>query len=149
MTLTLHDLRLGETFSCGSFTLSREEIIDFALRFDPQPWHLSDAGAAASYFETLCASGLHSQGMAIGLMVRAIADVQVVAGGSLHEARFFVPVRPAQTYEVSAKWVSARPSSTNPTRGVASIEIDMHDTAGARVMQCGVTYILGRIVPGG
>ncbi len=146
---TLDDLCLGEAFSCGSFRLSREEIVDFASRFDPQPWHLTDEGAAASYFETLCASGLHSQGMAIGLMVRAITDVAVVAGGSLNQAKFFVPVRPDQPYSVTANWVEARPSATNPARGVATIDIHTHDAAGARVMQCGVTYIVGRRVPGG
>jgi acyl dehydratase len=87
--------------------------------------------------------------MAIGLMVRAIADVAVVAGGSLHEARFFAPVRPDQSYHVSSRWVSARPSRSNLTRGVAAIEIDVHDASGVQVMQCGVTYIVARAVPGG
>jgi acyl dehydratase len=149
MKIMLDDLPLGEDFPCGSFTLNRQQIVDFATQFDPQPWHLTDEGAAGSYFQTLCASGLHSQGMAIGLMVRAITDVHVVAGGSLNEARFFMPVRPDQPYSVTARWVSARPSSSNSARGVAVVEMVMHDADGVRVMQCGVTYIVGRCVPGG
>jgi acyl dehydratase len=144
MKRTLEDLPIDEEFACGSFTLSEAEIIEFASRYDPQPWHLSEEQARDTYFESLCASGLHSQGAAINLMVRATTDVDVVAGGSLHEARFFVPVRPGQPYSVSAVWTQARPSSTNPTRGVASIKITAADAAGVTVMTCGVTFIVGR-----
>ena len=140
----LTDLSLGQEFDCGAFTLTEAEIIAFAAAYDPQPWHLDDAAARQTYFNGLCASGLHSQGAAIGLVVRAIADVAIIAGGSLHEARFFVPVRPNRPYQVSATWVSARPSASNPTRGVASIAIVARDAAGAAVMKCGVTYIVGR-----
>ena len=86
--LFLEDLPLDQPFPCGLFRLTRAEIIAFAQAFDPQPFHLDDAAAERSYFGRLCASGLHTQGMAIGLMVRAIADVAVVAGYALHEARF-------------------------------------------------------------
>ena len=146
MKRMLDDLPLGETFSCGSFALNDEEIVDFATRFDPQPWHLSDELAAPTYFQTLCASGVHSQAMAIGLMVRAITDVDVVAGGSLNQAKFFTPVRPGTEYAVSAVWTEARPSTSNPTRGVATIDFTAHDPQGAVVMACGVTYIVGRRV---
>lgn len=144
MPIMLHDLPLGQEFPCGAFTLTEADIIAFATAFDPQPWHLDDAAARQTYFNGLCASGLHSQGAAIGLVVRAIADVAIVAGGSLHEARFFVPVRPGRPYRVSATWVSARPSATNAARGVASIVIVARDSAGVAVMECGVTYIVGR-----
>lgn len=144
MPVLLHDLPLGQEFCCGAFTLSEAEIIAFATAFDPQPWHLDEAAARLTYFGGLCASGLHSQGAAIGLVVRAIADVAVIAGGSLHEARFFVPVRPGRPYGVWATWVSARASATNPARGVAALEIVARDADGVAVMACGVTYIVGR-----
>ena len=149
MKRMLDDLPLGEAFSCGSFALTGEDIVDFATRFDPQPWHLSDALAAPTYFETLCASGVHTQAMAIGLMVRAIGDVDVVAGGSLNQAVFHTPVRPDTAYAVQAVWTEARPSSRNPARGVATIDITVTCPEGRVVMQSGVTYIVGRRVPGG
>ena len=142
--ITLDDLPLGQEFSCGAFTLTEAEIIAFASAYDPQPWHLDDAAARLTYFNGLCASGLHSQGAAIGLVVRAISNVAIVAGGSLHEARFFVPVRPNQAYEVCATWTTARASASNPARGVASIAIVARDAQGVAVMECGVTYIVGR-----
>src|SRR5712664_3144501 len=98
----LEDLPIGQEIACGSFTLDDAEIIDFARRFDPQPWHLDHALARETYFQGLCASGLHSQAAAVGLVVRAIRDVKIVAGGALSEARFLAPVRPGRPYTVTA-----------------------------------------------
>ena len=145
----LDDLPLGEMFACGSFRLSREEIVDFATRYDPQPWHLSDELAADTVFRTLCASGVQTQAISVGLMVRAVADVHVIAGGSLNQATFFAPVRPDADYRVSAVWTEIRPSRTKPDRGAATIDVAARDRDGAVVMTCGVTYIVGRRAPGG
>ena len=141
--LFLDDLPLGVDFPCGSFTLSRAEIIDFAGKFDPQPFHLDEDAAKASYFEGLCASGLHSQGAAIGLMVRAIQHVAVVAGYALNETRFFVPVRPDTRYDVVARWAEAAPSPRDPTRGRAMITGEAL-LGGTIAMRFGVTYVVRR-----
>jgi len=141
--LYLDDLPLGIDFPCGSFTLSRAEIIAFASKFDPQPFHLDEDAAAASYFGGLCASGLHTQGAAIGLMVRAIQHVAVVAGYALNEARFFVPVRPDTSYDVVARWTEATPSPRDTTRGRAKITGEAM-VGGAVAMRFGVTYVVQR-----
>ena len=138
----LEDLPLGVELPCGGFTLTRAEIVDFARRFDPQPFHLDDAAAAASHFGAICASGVHTQAASIGLMVRAIADVAVVAGGSLDQARFLVPVRPDLRYTVTARWTETRPTRT-PARGIAVIRGTALHGAVA-VMEFGVTYLVAR-----
>lgn len=142
--LYLEDLPLGEVFACGRFTLTRAEIVAFARQFDPQPWHLDDALAQASAFGTLVASGVHTQAAAIGLLVRRIADVAVLFGGSLHESRFAVPVRPDTPHDVTARWTGARPSASNPSRGIASVAGEARDPAGRTAMTFGVTYIIAR-----
>ncbi len=140
----LDDLPLGEVLDCGSFSLTRDEIVAFARKFDPQPWHLDDALGEASAFGALVASGVHTQAAALGLMVRAIADVAVLFGGSLHEARFFVPVRPDVPHRVTARWTEARPSASKPRQGVARIEGQAITPAGQTAMSFGVTYIVAR-----
>lgn len=140
----LDDLALGAEIDCGSFTLTREDIIGFAARFDPQPFHLDDEAAAASYFGALCASGIHTQAAALGLAIRAVDGVAVVAGGALERASFRRPVYPGETHRVTARWVEARPSASNPARGVARIAVDVHDSQGRPVMHGGITYVLAR-----
>ena len=142
--LYLEDLPLGEDLDCGGFALSRAEIVAFAAQYDPQPWHLDDTLAAASAFGTLVASGVHTQAAALGLMVRRIADVAVMFGGSLHEARFFVPVRPDTRHHVTARWTEARPSASKPAQGIARIEGTAHAEDGRVAMTFGVTYIVAR-----
>ena len=141
--LFLEDLPLDQPFPCGLFRLTRAEIIAFAQAFDPQPVHLDDAAAARSYFGRLCASGLHTQGMAIGLMVRAITDVAVIAGYALNEARFLQPVWPDVDYAVRACWSIASPSPRDPSRGRAGITIAVL-TGNAAVAHMGVTYVVRR-----
>jgi acyl dehydratase len=143
-TLYLDDLPIGEPLDCGAFTLTRDEIVAFAHKFDPQPWHLDEALAERSAFGALVASGLHSQAAAIGLLVRAVADVAVLFGGSLHESRFTVPVRPDVRHHVVARWTDARPSASKPARGVARIEGHAINPAGQTAMTFGVTYIVAR-----
>ncbi len=99
----LDDLAINAPFPCGSFTLTRAEIIAFAQLYDPQPFHLDDQAAEKSYFGRLCASGLHTQGMARRLDVR-------VSGYILHEARFHVPVGPDADDCVRAHWTAIIPS---------------------------------------
>ncbi len=140
----LEDLPIGQELDCGSFALTEAEIIDFATRFDPQPWHLDDILARDTYFRGLCASGLHSQAAAIGLVVRAIKGTAIIAGGALNEVRFRAPVRPNQSYRVTASWTEARASVHNPARGVAVIAILARDAQGETVMEGGITYIVGR-----
>ncbi len=132
-------------FHCGTFLLTADEIVAFAERFDPQPFHLDQTLAEKSYFGTLVASGVHTQAVAIGLLVRATADVAVVAGGSLHEARFMVPVLPDTTYDVTARWTNTRLSARSPDRGIASVSGEARDPEGRTVMSFGVTYIVARL----
>ena len=137
----LDDLAINAPFPCGSFTLTRAEIIAFAQLYDPQPFHLDDKAAEKSYFGRLCASGLHTQGMAIGLMVRAITNVAVVAGYALHEARFTEPVWPNTPYDVTASWTETSPSPRDPARGRAAMRITV-TTAERPVATLGVTYVV-------
>lgn len=54
------DLEIGATVNLGSYTFTREAIIDFARKFDPQPFHLDEKAAQQSLFGGLCASGWHT-----------------------------------------------------------------------------------------
>ena len=140
----LEDLAIGPEIDLGIFIFSRAEIIAFAAQFDPQPFHLDEEAARRSYFGGLVASGVHTQAAAIGLLVRGIADVAVVAGGALHEAKFFIPVRPDTPHRVAARWTETRPSARNPARGVAIITGEARTPDGDVAMTFGVTYVVAR-----
>ena len=60
IALFFEDMALGEDTPLGSFTFTRETMLRFAQRYDPQAFHLDDAAAAASHFGKLSASGWHT-----------------------------------------------------------------------------------------
>jgi acyl dehydratase len=69
MSNYFEDLPIGTTAELGAHTFTREEIVDFARRFDPQPFHLDDAAAKKSLFGALCASGWHTAAVWLRLVL--------------------------------------------------------------------------------
>src|SRR3546814_3729330 len=65
----LEDIEVGAVQRFGSKLVTREEVIDFAGKYDPQPFHLDDAAAAGTYFGRLSASGWHTGSMAMRMIV--------------------------------------------------------------------------------
>lgn len=69
MTKYFEDITVGETIELGSHTFLAEDIIRFAEKYDPQPFHLSEEGAAKTHFGRLCASGWHTAAVFMKLLV--------------------------------------------------------------------------------
>jgi len=96
------DLALGQQFNFGEYYVSEEEIIDFALRYDPMEFHTDPKKAKLSPIGVLCASGIHT----IGIMQRLTYDNiyknwHMVAGKELSSCRFIRPVMPNDTLAVT------------------------------------------------
>lgn len=120
------DYRPGFVGEYGSITVSQEEVIEFARRFDPQEFHTDPIGAARGPFGGLIASGWHTS----SLMMRLYADhfVSKVAGlGSpgIDELRWTRPVRPGDTLSIRVTILEARRSSSKPDRGLVRVQIEV------------------------
>ncbi|MFM7422325.1 MAG: MaoC/PaaZ C-terminal domain-containing protein, partial [Alphaproteobacteria bacterium] len=80
----LEDLFPGRRFTAGSVTVDAEEVKRFAALYDPQPFHMDEeAGAAHPLFGRLAASGWHTAGMTMRMVVQAIGGISggIVGGG--------------------------------------------------------------------
>jgi acyl dehydratase len=113
------DYEPGAVHEYGYATLSEDELLDFARKFDPQPMHIDPAYAAAGPFGGLIASGWHTA----GLMMRLLADnylskVAGLASPGVDELRWPHPVRPGDVLRLRAEVVEARESRSKPDRGV-------------------------------
>jgi len=73
------DFSVGDRFETGAVTLTESMIIDFALTYDPQPFHIDREAAAASPFGGIIASGFHT----IALGFRMFMDSRVLAACSI------------------------------------------------------------------
>jgi len=63
------DYVVGVETTLGAHAFTREEIVAYALEFDPQPFHLDEVAGAASIFGSLCASGWHTASVAMRIIV--------------------------------------------------------------------------------
>ncbi len=143
--LYLEDLKPGDRFESRGRTVSEAEIIDFALRYDPQPIHIDAEAAKHSPYGGLIASGFHTMAVAF----RLAWDTGVFSACSLgspgiDELRWLKPVRPGDTLRTVIEIVEARRSSSKPDRGVCRIKYDVFNQNGEQVMTMTAVQILAR-----
>ena len=127
----LEDLEVGKETYFGSYEVTRDEVIDFARKYDPQPFHLSDEAAAETHFGRLAASGWHSCAMTMAVIARHVVDTEQAGLGSpgVDELRWLKPVYPGDTLHVTSKVIETRPSRSKPEIGsfrTATIVTNQH-----------------------
>lgn len=116
----LEDFSVGEKSAFGRYEVTREEVIAFASKYDPQPFHLDDEAAAKHpFFGRLSASGWHTCGMAMRMMVEHWTEQQSPSLGSpgVDELRWLKPVYPGDTLRMEGEIIEVRPSQSRPEMG--------------------------------
>ena len=113
------DLEIGSTASFGRYEVTREEVMDFAGKYDPHPFHLSDEAAAQTHFGRISASGWHTCAMTMRMLVDNITERKQAGLGSpgLDELRWLRPVYPGDTLRVETELLSKRQSQSRPEMG--------------------------------
>lgn len=115
----LEDLVVGVDREFGTYEVTREEVLEFARKYDPQPFHLSDEAAAKTHFGRLAASGWHTAAMTMAVIARrVIADEQAGLGSpGIDELRWKKPVYPGDTLHVFGRILEKTPSRSRPDMG--------------------------------
>jgi acyl dehydratase len=113
------DLKIGAETDFGSYEVTREEVIDFARKYDPQPFHLSDEAAANTHFGRLAASGWHTAAMTMAVIARHVVHHQQAGLGSpgIDDLRWRKPVYPGDTLHVRGRILEKTPSRSRPEMG--------------------------------
>ena len=113
------DLEVGAETYFGSYDVTRGEVIDFARKYDPQPFHLSDEEAAKTHFGRIAASGWHTCAMTMAVIARYVVKDEQAGIGSpgVDELRWLKPVYPGDTLHVRGKIIETRPSRSKPEIG--------------------------------
>jgi len=110
------DIAIGDRASFGSREVVREEVIAFAERYDPQPFHLDDAAAAQTHFGRIAASGWHSCAMTMAMHVEHMRDhpLAVVGGAGLDILRWVKPVYPGDVLRCESEVLDKRRDGDKP-----------------------------------
>lgn len=113
------DIVVGTKTSFGSYTVTREEVIKFAQKFDPQPFHLDEDAAAKTHFGRLAASGWHTTAMTMAMVVENLLNTQQAGLGSpgIDELRWKKPVFPGDTLRCETEVLEKKQSGSRPEMG--------------------------------
>jgi acyl dehydratase len=112
------DFKVGETFDLGSVTIDGDEMVRFAQRFDPQPFHVDPVAAKDTPFGGLIASGWFTGSLFMRLYVEAVLSGAASQGSpGLSELRWLAPVRAGDVLSGRLTVLDMAPSSTRTTRG--------------------------------
>ena len=114
------DIEVGRTASFGHYAVTREEVIDFAAKYDPQPFHLSDEAAAATHFGRLSASGWHTCAMTMAMLVAHLKENRQAGLGSpgIDALKWMKPVYPGDTLRCETEILEKRVSASRPEMGI-------------------------------
>lgn len=115
----LEDLTVGDRSNFGSYAVTREEVLEFATKYDAQPFHLSDEAAARTHFGRLAASGWHTCAMTMAMLVENMRETPQAGLGSpgVDELRWLKPVFPGDTLRVETEIAEVTPSRSKPEIG--------------------------------
>ena len=146
--LYFEDLEPGTTASFGHYEVTRDEVIEFASKYDPQPFHLSDQAAAATHFGRLSASGWHTCAMVMRMLVDNMSVNRQAGLGSpgLDELRWLKPVYPGDTLRVETELLDKTPSRSRPEMGSfrsAARVFNQHDDLVATMKSIGLIRTRG------
>jgi acyl dehydratase len=120
--LYFEDFTAGRVFDLGTVTVDRDEMIAFARRFDPQPFHLDEQAGKESIFGELAASGWFTA----GLWMRAYVDHVLLRSAALgspggDEVAWPAPVFAGDELALSLEIADARRSKSRPTMGLVTL----------------------------
>lgn len=136
------DLTDGEHLKCQPVAMTREAIIEFGKKFDPQLFHTDETAASKSLFGGLIASSLHTLSACTRVVVEAQGNVAILSGVGMHEAKMFNPVRPGDVLSVNAWWTELQRSQSKPSRGYASIKCQVTNQREEPVIEYGYRYLI-------
>lgn len=142
------DVEVGRRASFGRYEVTRDEVVDFARRYDPQPFHLSDEAAAATHFGRLAASGWHTCAMTMAMLVEHMGEHQEAGLGSpgLDELRWMRPVHPGDVLRCESEVLEKRASASRPGVGLYKSRTTVFNQNDAAVMTF-VSNVMIRLAP--
>ncbi len=137
------DYRLGDEFAGSPVAFTEDDIVAFARRYDPQPFHIDRAAAEASHFGGIVASGTHLFAAVWGGIIRAGFLNDRSMGADIVQFHFKSPARPGDILTTLITVREIRPSSSRPDRGYVTFESEVTNQRGEIVM----TFTHRNIIP--
>lgn len=142
-TIYADDLTAGDVYELGSHTPTREEVMSFAERWDPQFFHTDQEAAERGLFDGLIASGIHTMAVFQRLSVAGFwGNSATIAARGIRDVRFIRPVRPGTT--LTGRLVVDGVTHRDAGRSLVSVSGSLRDDSGASVLSLSLDAYIAR-----
>lgn len=138
------DLEIGKVEESSSHTVTTEEILEFAGKYDPQYFHADADAARESRFREAIASGIQIMAIWRQLDHEIARDIAWICGVAWDQVKFPCALRSGDTVFARAECVSKRISEKDPTRGVVIYDYSLINQQGQVVWSCRSTNLVER-----
>ncbi|UEM23207.1 MaoC family dehydratase [Skermanella mucosa] len=147
-SMFFEDFRVGDRFGTAGITLTEAQIIDFALMYDPQPFHVDAVAAAKGPYGGLIASGFQT----LALTFRLLRDTGIIHDSSMggsggDQLRWLRPVRPGDTLKVVVEVIELQPSRSRDDRGKVRLQYNTYNQRDEQVLSILLDHIIARRTP--
>jgi acyl dehydratase len=142
--LYFEDVEVGDVCAAGPYLVTKDEIIEFAKRYDPVPENIDEKAAARSIFGGLTACSPHTFSIYILLTTQLRPKLHFLAGLGWDEMRMPNAIRPDDTLDLGLRIVEKRESKSKSDRGVLRLRIDLRNQRAESVLECIVTVLIAR-----
>ena len=138
------DWEVGECIEIGCTRITRREAVEFARRWEPQPYHLDDAAARDSIYGGLTLCSLMLFAVCTRLFFDFERPVAVLGMLGKDELRLPHPARPDEDLSYTTECIAKRPSKSRPDRGILTLRDTLANAAGETVLTQKVTLMVSR-----
>lgn len=139
------DFEPGQVHELGSRVVTRDEIVQFASQWDPQPFHVDEEAAARSPYGGLIASGWHTAAILMRQFVdHLLLDSASQGSPGMDELRWLAPVRPGDELTVAVHVLEVTASATRPDRGTVTMRWEVRNADGVEVCRSTGRVLFGR-----
>ena len=135
------EFEVGQSFDTAGYTFTEGAIADFALVWDPQPFHLDKTYAEASIYGGIIASGFQTQLVAFRLAYQSGVFGRNVGGRGIDALHWLMPVRAGDTIRTIMTIREARPSRNT---GHLVVDYDVRNQADETVMTATMNYVIAK-----
>jgi acyl dehydratase len=133
---SFEDLVIGESRISSAHVVDEKEMLDFARRYDPQWFHIDPEASRSSIFGEVIASGVYTTALWRRIDHEINGDVDFICGLAWEDVRWPNPVRARDALRATSEVLDKRPSSSDPTRGVATFRYGLVNQHDAHVFSC-------------
>ena len=117
------DIEVGDSQKAGPYSVSKDEIIQFAEKYDPRPFHIDEASAARSVFAGLSASAAHTFAIFYSLTNKLHPPIRAIAALGYDELRLPNPVRPDDELDLDVRVLEKRESKSKSQREAGDFDV--------------------------